>query len=245
MLHKKEYSNSFKIILPGIFIVLGIFTSFVIFKNTYAGTVHREEKDSRARSIELIKFTSDTTITKSMRGTYTFESEIDGETKEFQAYYEDWELVSLFVNDEKVSEEEFEKYMPMLNEIIEQHEKDMTQHDEEIKKHDEDIKKHEEGMKQHELDMKRHDEEMAKHDIEMKKQDTFMKYLNELLYARGILKEECEKYSIDLTSKKFIIDGKVMSEKLLNEVKKMYSKYCGKEMDKNFSVKVTYSYHKE
>ena len=245
MLYKKESTNSFIIMLPRIFIVLGIFVSLVISQNTYAGTISCAEKDNRTRSIELIKFTPDTTITKSMRGTYTFESEVDGETKEFRAYYEDWELVSLFVNDEKVSEEEFDKYLPMLNEIIEQHEKNMTQHDEEMKQHDEDMKKHEEEMKQHELDMKRHDWEMAKHNIEMKKQDTFMKYLNELLYARGILKEGCEKYSIDLTSKKLIIDGKAMGEKLLNEVKKMYSKYSGKEMDKNFSVKVTYSYHKE
>ena len=64
-----------------------------------------------------------------------FEAKVNGETKEFRVNLKNNEIVSLFIDDEKIPKEEYGKYSDIINKRVKEHEAAMIQHEIDMKKH--------------------------------------------------------------------------------------------------------------
>jgi bla regulator protein blaR1 len=269
MLHKNENRNSFKEKFATAIIFIGILITAVVFKNVNAETPSKEVNTINVPiaavipALPMAEFESTTidTIVSNKRGTstFTFEKEVNGDTKEFRVRVKDGKITSLFIDDEKATKEEIVKYQPMIIEMIKKHEAEMAKHEENMKKHeldmqkheqdmrkyDEDMKKHAEAMekhdfdmKQHEKDMKKHEEEMKKHEIEMKKHEAFIKDLKQMLADEGKIKKISSELNMKFNNRRIIVNGVKLSDEILKKALQLYKKHYNKEMSDESSTNI-------
>lgn len=269
MLHKNETQNRFKEKFVAAIIFIGILISAAVFKNVNAETSPQNIDHTFAGTIAalpvmpvqpILPSSVDTTVSK-RKGTsnFTFTRTENGEEIEYRAKLKDGKLVTLYRDDEKVTEKDFGKYKDMIEEKVREHEANMKKHEENMKVHAANMKIHEENMKQHAINMKKHAENMKiheanmkihaenmkKHEIEMKKHNAFMADLKQLLIDEGIIKKGDKDFSMKFNSKRIVVEGEKLSDSIHRKALKLYKEHYNKEMDSENSVIINGSFNSD
>lgn len=195
MLQQNKNRNNIKEKFIAVVLFTGLLVSVAVFKNANAQSIANGNNagigiPGMPASVEnVIPFTGlsfDSTKVKKGTSNFTFEAEDNGKTNEYRVTIKNGEITSLFVNDEKIPEQDYGKYKTLIDKKVKEHEAAMAKHEIEMKEHEKQMQKHALDMKQHEKDMEKHagemknqkvilDKEMKKHEIEMKKHEQDMK----------------------------------------------------------------------
>ncbi|WP_314509885.1 M56 family metallopeptidase [Xanthocytophaga agilis] len=90
---------------------------------------------------------------------------------------------------------------------------------------------HERAMVEHAKQMKRHDEQMREHEKAMEKHNKFMKLFVSELKKDGLI-NNADSYSLKLTNKKMVVNGKTLPDTVFQKYKEFIKKESGEDLDK-------------